>query len=882
MTMVKSLSFFIATTIFLVSVALAIPVVFSDSEPIKGYLLQKVGDAIGGHVTTEHLELQLFASPKVRLNQLVVKNQEDGRRLLQLEDGDCELEFLALVIGQVVINHCTLNGLAITLRREQDGSWSWLIFPAAEEDSGTSLVTFAGLKKLGVNNSHITLVDETDPRNPRSIVLSHLEAMMAVKVESRQIDFEASAVPVDTESPATLAIAGHIQAQLHAQTFSVQQASAKIEAINVELRSLLEFIQPGMVFAAKTPIGNLQAALSLFPDQAGYTLVAEEFSASIGALNIRGKTSITGLSSQQPAFIFTATAPAFKVKTLTQLIPSKWLPEDVQRVLSTYQHGGTIEVEHITVSGPLTDDADFSVIGKFLMSNGWIKLNSSSSRLRNIQGSVVLNHDHLTLHDVALEYDSSKILNAFGRIEFREPHPSLTLTINANILADDVLKTARQYHAGTPYLPVWLDLQHVEGDADLRLTIEGLLTSPKKLKAHHGELAIRNLGFRPTTYPLSIQALSGHIRFDQDHLTMDGFSAEYESSKILRASGRIEFREPQPMLTMTASATILAKDALKTVRQLDAIKQNPPSWLDLQSVEGDAAVTLMIEGPLAELGELKIQQGELRVRNLGFQPSGFPLAVRTLFGTIGFDQDHAVIQELRGRVGKSRATLLGSVFYGEHHALKDLTLRSQVELSDFKQLFPKLSEAGGLSGGPLGMAMKISGSVKQRIIHMGIDFTPLHVSYPAVFQKPSGIPMQLKFDGMFKSNQILTIHQTSLEMPPFHLNMKGELSVDDPRIFDVTLTTGSDKNTFFPTGVVVGSEQLGIRQLEANLRIKGTGEDWSAWQTSGILHVNKQEYDCNPDSEGHTKDSQDSMEPGKQSRKTRVSHSGPASRGRYS
>ena len=166
---VKYLCIFIGAVTFLLGAALAIPVWLSDSKPVKGYLLQKVGEAIGGSVTVKHLAIQLFASPKIKLKEVTLKDQKEGQLLLRLDEGECELEFLTLLIGDVVINHCTLNEPTITLRQEHDGSWRWLIVPEQEEKAERPLVTFAGLKKLAINNGYITLNDETDSKHPRSL-----------------------------------------------------------------------------------------------------------------------------------------------------------------------------------------------------------------------------------------------------------------------------------------------------------------------------------------------------------------------------------------------------------------------------------------------------------------------------------------------------------------------------------------------------------------------------------------------------------------------------------------------------------------------------------------------------------------------------------------
>ena len=175
MTIVKYVIMLTIVATSLICVAISIPLLFSDSGPVKEYLLYKVGDAVGGDVEAEYLELSLFSSPQIVLKKLMIQDREEGRILLQLHDGYCDLQLFPLVIGQVVINQCTLDQPIVTVRRQQNGRWSWLIFSDSEHDSGTSLVTFAGLKDLGIHNGRVILIDESTSEPARSLGASRFD-----------------------------------------------------------------------------------------------------------------------------------------------------------------------------------------------------------------------------------------------------------------------------------------------------------------------------------------------------------------------------------------------------------------------------------------------------------------------------------------------------------------------------------------------------------------------------------------------------------------------------------------------------------------------------------------------------------------------------------
>ena len=663
--------------------------------------------------------------------------------------------------------------------------------------------------------------------------------MMTMDLEHNRIDLQASIKPPETGSPSTVSIDGRIQTASSAQSFGIQYATANIEASDIDLRPILEFIDPGMGFTATNTVASLHSALSIFPDQAGYSLVANTLTGRIEKLEVHGKLSVTGLTSQQPAFFFSGSVPTYKIEKLTQLIPQTWRPSALQSILVQQTIAGDFEVEQLTIAGPLDFEKPHSILGHFRIAHGLFAPHTDISPLRNIQASMVLNHDHLTINKFSADYESSRITEIKGRIDFRTSDPWLALIATGDVSATDVLNTAHQLDSLKHDPPAWLDLQHVEGDAAVSLTIEGPLTEPEKLKVHQGKLMVRSLGFQLIASPFLVKAISGSIMFDQTHLSFNRFSATYQSSNIRQAHGRIEFRETGPWLALTTNGDLLAVDALNIARRLDTFKPDRPTWLDLHRVEGHALIDLKIEGPLTEPGKLKIHQGELTVQNLGFQSSAFPLAIQRLSGNVGFDQDHAAIHTLRGRIGESQTTFSGNVSFGQHDRLNDITIQSQVELSDLQLLLPKLSQENSLSGGPVTMAMTVSGATEQPVIEARAKLTPVHISYPSFLQKPAGIPMELTFDGTLMPNQNLNIHQATIGISPFHLDMEGEVSFGDTGRMDINLTTGSDNGSFLPANVVVGPEQLGLRHLMATVHIQGSGKDWMAWKTNGIIGLNK-------------------------------------------
>ncbi|WP_447968510.1 hypothetical protein [Nitrospira sp. M1] len=822
-------------------------ITFSDSEPLKGYILQKVGDAIGTTVRAEHLEIHAFSPPQVRLFGVTFIDEKTEATIFQLESGSCHFEVSALLIGHIIINRCTLNEPAITIRQQQDGTWQWLIIPD-EEDTGTSLIEFAGLKELGIHKGSVTIINELQPEEPRSLTLSQLEATILTQSDFKQLNFRMTAIPSDTQHSSEIAVTGQVQggmapspidSKTQIPSESDLHITANVHIRDIDMRPVLNFVSPGLELSTPQLIANLETSLTFFSDKTGYTLIAEHVSSLIHDFSIHGKMSVTGLSSDQPAFFFTGEVPTYSIEKFTQLIPRTWIPAHIQTMLQQHTIRGNFDIPQITLAGLLDAEHTPSILGTLRITQGFVDPHTQIPPLRNIRTSVTLEHDHLTINSFSADYEASHIQHAQGRLDLRKPYPWLTLTVNGDLQAQDALEAARQFGTFAEDPPIWLNAHAVEGHARVGFTFEGAVGGSDHVQIQRGELAIENLGFQLPAQPLPIHAMTGTFTFDHDQVTFDKLSAEYGSSTLQQANGHIEFRKPGPWLTVTANGNLHATDILTTVRQLETIKQDPPAWIEMQNVQGIAAIALMIEGPLTEPSQLTIHQGELQVRNLGFHPAASPLPLQKFSGHLNFDQEHVTIHTLKGKIGKSDTTLQGSASYGQQNTLKDITLRSQVELSDLQLMFPQLSHDNHLSGGPLDIALNISGSTTQPTFQTEMDLTSITISYPHVLQKPSGISTWFKLDGELTPNHILHIRQSSIEMPPFHLNMKGDVSLDDQRMLNVTLTTGSEDGAFFPDHVVVGDEQFKIQHVEANVSLHGSGDDWFAWRTNGIIDINK-------------------------------------------
>ncbi|WP_454064779.1 YhdP family protein [Candidatus Nitrospira salsa] len=848
MRLVKYFCFFTIIVALLLGGALSLLIGFSDTEPLKWYILQKVGDAVGTTISTEHLNIQAFSSPQIQLSKLMFIDKTTGKSVFQLESGACNLELPLLMMGQVVIKQCTLNEPTITVRQQQDGSWQWLIIPDDEESDGTSIIQFAGLKELGIHNGTITITNESRPMESQSITLSSLESTITAESDFRKMNFRMSATPSNKQDSSEISVEGQIQgnfsgtsidSKTHTPPSAIRHVTTKVNFRNIDMRPLLKFVNPALVISTPQLIGNLETTLSLFSDKTGYTLIAKDVSVRIQEFHILGKMSVTGVSSDQPAFFLTGEVLPYSIEQLTQLIPHTWIPTDIQSLLQQHTIRGNFDIPQVTIAGPLDLKEKPSILGSLRITQGFIKSHSNFPPLHHIQTSLTLAHDHLTINGFSAKYENSHIEEANGLLDLQHVDPWLTLTVNGDLQANDALKTAQQVDALKQDSPIWLETEHVEGHALIGLKIEGPLSGPGQLQVQQGEVVIENFGFQLPTQPFPIRAMTGQVRFNQDHLTINELSAEYGSSNIGQAHGRIEFRKRGPWLALTTNGNLHAEDILTTARHFAADQETPPAWLDIQNVQGDAAIALEIEGPLQDPKQLTIHQGELRVQNLGVQLTSSPLPLQGFSGHVNFDQDHVIIHGMKGKVGKSHTILKGRASFGQRDTLQDITLQSQVELSDLQLLFPELQQAKQLSGGPLEMAMSISGSTSQPDIHTELDLTSINVSYPHVLQKPSGISTRLTFDGTLTPNHKLNIRQSRLEIPPFHLDMKGEVSLDDQQMMNLTFTTGTEDKSIFPKGIIVGDKQLDLRRLEANVSLQGSGNNWPDWKTNGIIDINK-------------------------------------------
>ncbi|PJA77966.1 MAG: hypothetical protein CO149_06620, partial [Nitrospirae bacterium CG_4_9_14_3_um_filter_51_5] len=77
--------------------------------------------------------------------------------------------------------------------------------------------------------------------------------------------------------------------------------------------------------------------------------------------------------------------------------------------------------------------------------------------------------------------------------------------------------------------------------------------------------------------------------------------------------------------------------------------------------------------------------------------------------------------------------------------------------------------------------------------------------------------------------------QGELSLPPFKLDARGSLAMQDPPRIRIGLRTESGTGALLPEGIILGDERLGLSTLAITLALHGQDRDWTTWSIQGAL-----------------------------------------------
>jgi len=203
--------------------------------------------------------------------------------------------------------------------------------------------------------------------------------------------------------------------------------------------------------------------------------------------------------------------------------------------------------------------------------------------------------------------------------------------------------------------------------------------------------------------------LKGRLLFDQDRITIEQVTGKYGLAEVTAGRGEVTSLTGNPHLSLGIKGALSAQELAVIVARFAPTSLLPLGPAALTSLQGDAAATVKLEGPLNRLDDLRVEWG-LEAKEVGFTDARLSLPFAGLNGQVRSIPRGVRFERLAGRVGHSTLALDGEIAVrSDEHTHYALTVSGQAHAHEMlggatQGLSEKLSVDGlakfdlGLSG----------------------------------------------------------------------------------------------------------------------------------------------------------------------------------------
>jgi hypothetical protein len=218
-------------------------------------------------------------------------------------------------------------------------------------------------------------------------------------------------------------------------------------------------------------------------------------------------------------------------------------------------------------------------------------------------------------------------------------------------------------------------------------------------------------------------------------------------------------------------------------------------------------------------------------------PKDDRLPLTNVTGHMTFDHQRLAIQTLTGQLGHSPLEVTGQWDFLTETNSSNLTVRGNLAALDILTLAPTLSDTFSTFAGSLGTRLTLSGTTASPSFRLYVDLADWEVASSGIFSKPAGIPGTFDATGHLPELHTLVISHGELSLPPFKLDVRGSLAMQDPPRIRIGLRTESGTGALLPVGMILGDERLGLSTLAITLALHGQNRDWTTWSMQGAVEA---------------------------------------------
>jgi hypothetical protein len=413
------------------------------------------------------------------------------------------------------------------------------------------------------------------------------------------------------------------------------------------------------------------------------------------------------------------------------------------------------------------------------------------------------------------------------------PHPTFALTIAAPpVQVSQLLKTvpAEWVH---PQLPGVMKEREIDGRVEIvsatvtGSSVEGTqLSLTGEFRVQHGQALIGATRVPAKDVDAVVSVEAGRVR-------VSNLSGLYGAIHMNKSKALISLLEAGPWLEMDMVGTMTAADLLQFLAKTVKSEQLSRLLADSREVEGEAAPTFRVVGPLNQPGGITFAGGEVTVQHVSLTHPLLPERVTALQGRFVLSEGGTMFDEVTGHLGDLDLQISGGITGGSGSTFHDLLIRLKGDADHMAKLLPSHAIPAGTFEGLVNGAVVLTGPTLSPHLRGEVVLTESKVTLPGLVEKPIGAQAMVEFEGMLPQRSGVVLDRIELLVPPIRLPVKGKIQLGERFSIDAALSTGMLSLSRVPEWIAKGGFEAG--NIELSLDMKGKGLDWKAWKTTGWL-----------------------------------------------
>jgi uncharacterized protein involved in outer membrane biogenesis len=455
----------------------------------------------------------------------------------------------------------------------------------------------------------------------------------------------------------------------------------------------------------------------------------------------------------------------------------------------------------------------------------------------NVRGHVravpgVAGYD-VVLSDLSANLEQLNLAGQASLAGLLTPQPTFSLTLAAPPVHLSQLFTIVPAEWVHPQLPVMLKDREIDGMVEIvSATVTGSVAADPLLSLT-GEFRVTQGQALVGDSHVPAKELAAVVFVEAGRLRVSKLSGFYDTIRINESKALVLFLEAGPWLEMDITGEMAAADLLQFLAKTVTSKQLSQALAASREVEGDAALTFRVVGPLNQPGGVTFAGGEIIVQRVGMTNPSLPERLTALQGRFVLSEGGTQFDQVTGQFGDLSLQVSGGITGGSGSTFQDFLIRVRGDAGHMVKLLPSKAISADILEGLVNGAVVLTGPTLSPHIRGEIVLTESKVTVSNLVEKPIGIQATVEFEGAIPQGSGVLLNRLELIVPPIRLPLKGKIQLGERFSIDAALSTGALSLSRVPEWIAKGGFEAG--NIELSLDIKGKGFDWKAWRTTGWL-----------------------------------------------